>query len=66
MLGEARSMADLGRDFGGGLYAREVDWMRRNEWARTIGDVLWRRSKCGLRIAPDATKGIADRLQIPA
>jgi glycerol-3-phosphate dehydrogenase len=66
MLGEARSMADLGRDFGGGLYAREVDWMRRNEWARTTGDVLWRRSKCGLRIAPESTSGIAERLQIPA
>jgi len=39
---------DMGEDFGGGLTAREVDWMTGHEWARTVDDVIWRRSKTGL------------------
>ena len=39
---------DMGEDFGGGLTAREVDWMVGHEWAKTVDDVIWRRSKTGL------------------
>ena len=49
VLGEAQSPADLGRHFGATLYAREVDYLMDWEWARTADDVLWRRSKLGLR-----------------
>ena len=52
MLGDARAMAGLGTVFGADLTAREVDWLVRTEWARTASDVLWRRSKLGLRFAP--------------
>ena len=38
------------RDFGGGLSQAEVDYLRREEWARTADDVLWRRTKLGLRL----------------
>jgi len=48
VLGDAKRLADLGRDFGNGLYAREIDWFVREEWARSADDVLWRRSKAGL------------------
>jgi glycerol-3-phosphate dehydrogenase len=50
MLGNARSLADLGQTFSAGLTAREVDWLQRNEWASTAEDILWRRSKLGLRL----------------
>ena len=50
MLGIAADEADLGCHFGAGLYAREVKWLMRHEWARTAEDVLWRRSKLGLRL----------------
>ncbi|SDD85117.1 glycerol-3-phosphate dehydrogenase [Belnapia rosea] len=50
MLGAARCMEDLGQHFGAGLTAREVDWQMREEWAREPADVLWRRTKLGLRI----------------
>ncbi|HZW45889.1 MAG TPA: glycerol-3-phosphate dehydrogenase, partial [Microvirga sp.] len=50
LLGEARSMADLGEDFGAGLTAAEVDYLMRREWARTAEDILWRRSKLGLHV----------------
>ncbi len=48
ILGEAKVMSDLGQDFGGGLTAREVDYLLAEEWATTADDVLWRRTKCGL------------------
>jgi glycerol-3-phosphate dehydrogenase len=50
MLGDARRAEDLGEDFGAGLTAREVDWLRREEWAQTSDDILWRRTKLGLRL----------------
>jgi glycerol-3-phosphate dehydrogenase len=50
VLGDARSVDDLGCSFGADLTECEVDWLVRNEWARTAEDVLWRRSKLGLRI----------------
>jgi glycerol-3-phosphate dehydrogenase len=53
VLGDARSMADLGRVFGADLTEREVDWLVREEWSRTAEDVLWRRSKLGLQFAPE-------------
>jgi glycerol-3-phosphate dehydrogenase len=50
MLGDARDAADLGQAFGAGLTEREVIWQMRQEWAREPADVLWRRTKLGLRI----------------
>lgn len=50
VLGDARSIADLGRPFGGTLYEREVAYLEDREWARTPDDVLWRRTKQGLRL----------------
>lgn len=46
---------DTGEDFGGGLSSREVDWMVGHEWATTVDDVIWRRSKTGLAM-DDAQK----------
>jgi len=68
MLGDARDMADLGRRFGAeDLTEREVDWLVRTEWARTADDVLWRRSKLGLRIAPAEAAALSDYLaRLPA
>jgi glycerol-3-phosphate dehydrogenase len=48
VLGDAKTQADLGRDFGNGLTEREVDWFVREEWAAGAEDVLWRRTKAGL------------------
>ena len=51
-LGAAQGWQALGRDFGGGLTAAEVDYLRTQEWAVSAEDVLWRRSKLGLRLDP--------------
>ncbi len=49
-LGEARTWADLGGQYGAGLSAAEVEWMVGREWAAGSDDILWRRSKLGLRL----------------
>ncbi|MCW1382293.1 glycerol-3-phosphate dehydrogenase [Novosphingobium sp. KCTC 2891] len=41
--------ADMGRDFGHGFSEAELEHLMRREWAVTAEDVLWRRSKAGLR-----------------
>ncbi len=58
VLGNAGSPADLGRDFGATLHAREVAWLMDNEFARTAEDILWRRSKLGLRLSPEQTHAL--------
>ncbi|ASM74792.1 MULTISPECIES: glycerol-3-phosphate dehydrogenase [Roseobacteraceae] len=59
MLEGAATAADLGEDFGATLTAREVTWLMQKEYARTAQDVVWRRSKLGLRMDAAAI----DRLQ---
>ncbi|OBU67958.1 glycerol-3-phosphate dehydrogenase [Stenotrophomonas maltophilia] len=50
LLHGVQGMGDLGEDFGGGLHAREAAFLRDHEWALDAEDVLWRRSKLGLRL----------------
>jgi len=58
MLGDARGPADLGRDFGHSLTEREVAWLIEQEWARSAEDILWRRSKLGLRLSRQQAAGL--------
>ena len=60
ILGTATSMTALGRDFGATLTQAEVDYLVRREWARTAADIVWRRTKLGLRLSAaqiDALEG---------
>lgn len=50
VLGPADSLQDLGDHFGADLYANEIRYLVKHEWAQTAEDVLWRRSKLGLRL----------------
>ncbi len=53
LLGKARSIADLGPCFGLDLYGAEVDYLMAHEWALDASDVLWRRTKRGLRLSAE-------------
>ena len=53
LLAGARTAQDLGEDFGATLTATEVLWLMEREYARTAEDVVWRRSKLGLRLDAD-------------
>lgn len=58
VLAGARIPDDLGHDYGGGLTEAELAYLVRHEWARSAADVLWRRSKMGLHVLPQATAAI--------
>ncbi len=51
-LSGAAEEADLGEAFGAGLTAAEVDYLIDHEWATSTEDILWRRTKLGLRLTP--------------
>jgi glycerol-3-phosphate dehydrogenase len=53
VIGEARSVAELGPELAPGLFERELAYLRDTEWAQCADDVLWRRSKIGLHLPPD-------------
>ena len=50
--GATRTGVHSGRDFGSGLTEAEVTYLMREEWAEEAADVIWRRSKLGLRLSP--------------
>ncbi len=53
---------DLGIHFGAGLYEREVMHLVDNEWAMTADDILWRRTKLGLRLNEQECRRLSDWL----
>ena len=53
LLGDSVASDDLGRVYGADLTEAELRYLVRQEWARTAADVVWRRSKLGLRMTKD-------------
>ncbi|WP_263138659.1 glycerol-3-phosphate dehydrogenase [Pseudomonas sp. RIT-PI-AD] len=66
MLDGVRSLDDLGECLGGDLHTREVDYLCREEWAVDASDILWRRTKLGLFLAPAERQALADYLRARA
>jgi len=62
LLGDARSLDDLGAAFGADLTEAEIRYLVRREWAMTAEDVVWRRSKLGLRLSEAEIARIDDFL----
>lgn len=58
LLAGATRLEELGEELAPGLYAAELAYLVRHEWAACAEDVLWRRSKLGLHVPP----GCADRI----
>ena len=53
LIGDAVSLSELGHDFGAGLTEAELRYLVRHEWVRRAEDVVWRRSKLGLRLSAE-------------
>lgn len=53
ILGDAKIASSLGQNFGADLTEREVNWLIEKEYAKTAEDIVWRRSKLGLRLSKD-------------
>jgi len=62
ILSGATTESDLGAHFGHGLYEREVEHLIRHEWALSADDILWRRTKLGLRLSEAQRSRLADWL----
>lgn len=58
ILQEAKVPQDLGQDFGHGLTESEIRYLIGNEWAQIADDVLWRRSKLGIRFTKQQTADV--------
>ena len=54
LLAQSNSVEDLGCHYGGGLYQAEVDYLISNEWALSVEDIIWRRSKLGIYLDSSA------------
>jgi glycerol-3-phosphate dehydrogenase len=59
ILGAAKQAGDLGPRLGADLTGAEVRYLMQHEWARTADDVLWRRSKLGLRVSSQEHEQLA-------
>ena len=62
-LNGAEGWQALGKSFGAGLTAAEVDFLKAEEWAASAEDILWRRTKLGLRLTAAEQKELADYLR---
>jgi glycerol-3-phosphate dehydrogenase len=60
LLGSAKSMADLGQSFGATLTESEVRYLMASEWACTAEDIVWRRTKLGLRLSAGEVVALDD------
>ena len=62
ILDGLQRLEDCGMHFGHGLTQREVDYLIVQEWARTAEDILWRRTKLGLRFSAEETARLSTYL----
>jgi len=56
---EALLAREPGREVAPGLFESELAFLRESEWAGSADDVLWRRSKLGLRMTPAERAAVA-------
>ncbi|STX28768.1 glycerol-3-phosphate dehydrogenase [Legionella beliardensis] len=62
ILAHCNQLSDLGLNFGHGLFQREVDYLREQEWVIQVDDLLWRRTKLGINFDSVATEKLANYL----
>jgi len=63
IIGSAKSVNDLGEDFGCGLFEAEIRYLIANEWAQTADDILFGRSKLGLHLSKENKDKLSSWLQ---
>lgn len=63
VLDGATRPEDLGERYGADLTEAEVRYLVDHEWARAAEDVLWRRTKLGLRVDAGEAARLAERLR---
>ena len=59
----ATKLEDLGEQFGEFLTQREVEYLRKNEFAMEADDIIWRRTKLGLKMSEQDVKRLSKYLK---
>lgn len=62
ILGTANGLDDLGTCYGHDLYEAEVAYLIDQEWVCEVEDIIWRRSKLGLRLNTKDIDNLRQRL----
>nr|WP_244861255.1 glycerol-3-phosphate dehydrogenase [Pectobacterium punjabense] len=62
ILANVKGLSDMGEDFGHDLYEVELRYLVEKEWAVTLDDVIWRRTKLGMRFDDAQKQRISDWL----
>jgi glycerol-3-phosphate dehydrogenase len=62
LLEGCAGMHDLGQEVLPGLFAAELHYLIRHEWAQTAEDILWRRTRLGHLLPPGAAATLEDWL----
>ncbi|MCB1682392.1 MAG: glycerol-3-phosphate dehydrogenase [Rhodospirillales bacterium] len=62
VVGEAQSLRELGEYCGQSVYEAELRYLATHEWAQSVEDVLWRRTKLGLQVTDETAQNIASTL----
>ena len=65
LLKDCQQFSDLGTHFGADLYQAEVDFLVREEWARQAADIVYRRTKLGLRMTVEEIASLQQYLNGP-
>ena len=63
ILANAMTYGELGQFFGGNLYENEVRYLMEREWAMSVEDILWRRTKEGLNLSDGEIRTLSDFLK---
>jgi glycerol-3-phosphate dehydrogenase len=58
VIEDATTLADMGEELVPQLFAREADYLCREELALDAEDILWRRTKLGLHLHGHSTNGL--------
>ncbi|MEE9447603.1 MAG: glycerol-3-phosphate dehydrogenase [Arenicellales bacterium] len=64
ILNERHTREDLGHYFGGGLFECEVNFLIKQEWAVSAEDIVWRRTKKGLKMTKNEVLALQEWLNI--
>lgn len=62
IIGSAQSLKELGELLAPGLYEAEAEYLVTHEFAHTAEDILWRRTRLGLRLAGAETSRLQEWL----
>jgi glycerol-3-phosphate dehydrogenase len=62
VIGDATTLADMGRELVPHLFEREADYLCREELALEAEDILWRRTKLGLHLRGHSPRALDEWL----